>query len=102
MLIRPPRSTLFPYTTLFRSDLHDPKRSECCGREQAQSRKQHHDADTEDRCLRNTLRARSSVPASWCCFREDRKSTRLNSSHLGISYAVFCLKKKSNNYNQIA
>src|SRR5205814_6127505 len=63
MIRRPPRSTLFPYTTLFRS-------------------------------------RRASYPAvAWpCCgprarFR-DRKSTRLNSSHLGISYAVFCLKKK--------
>src|ERR1039458_10646515 len=62
MIRRPPRSTLFPYTTLFRSLHH-------CGR------------------------CRGSSPL--ICSREtDRKSTRLNSSHLGISYAVFCLKKK--------
>src|SRR6266850_3454456 len=65
MIRRPPRSTLFPYTTLFRS--HPPRR------------------------------------AGFGCFRRstgrdrrDRKSTRLNSSHLVISYAVFCLKKKKN------
>src|SRR6202522_3460681 len=65
MIRRPPRSTLFPYTTLFRSRLH--RRG---GREA-------HDAG---------LSAQAS--------RRDRKSTRLNSSHLRISYAVFCLKKK--------
>src|SRR2546426_7876598 len=75
MIRRPPRSTLFPYTTLFRSlaggevdharrlvDDHEPRRDE-------------------------------RVDAA----REDRKSTRLNSSHLVISYAVFCLKKKKKN-----
>src|SRR6202012_6227500 len=64
MIRRPPRSTLFPYTTLFRSD---------------------------------TNRARSSgMPAAPFCLAayQDRKSTRLNSSHTVISYAVFCLKKK--------
>src|SRR5437899_9927469 len=63
MIRRPPRSTLFPYTTLFRSRPH---------------------------------RGPRQVAAYWRCpVRErDRKSTRLNSSHLGISYAVFCLKKK--------
>src|SRR5256885_7073927 len=65
MIRRPPRSTLFPYTTLFRS--LRPFRG--------------HDDDRE--------RPRARVPAD-----EDRKSTRLNSSHLVISYAVFCLKKK--------
>src|SRR5471030_933188 len=65
MIRRPPRSTLFPYTTLFRSV--------CGGRK------------VPDRFRRdNVVRRR----------RRDRKSTRLNSSHLGISYAVFCLKKK--------
>src|ERR1035441_10906065 len=66
MIRRPPRSTLFPYTTLFRSvtaPLHDVD-------ERAVHHRRHEDID--------------------------RKSTRLNSSHLGISYAVFCLKKKNN------
>src|SRR5207249_11711508 len=66
MLRRPPRSTLFPYTTLFRSH-HRVRAGRQC----------------EQRCLRSGRRD-----------RRDRKSTRLNSSHVSISYAVFCLKKK--------
>src|SRR5258708_11266180 len=69
MIRRPPRSTLFPYTTLFRSQLE-----------------QRYAQD------RSTL-----VPLAWFSNGtsvEDRKSTRLNSSHQIISYAVFCLKKK--------
>src|SRR5258705_13634180 len=65
MIRRPPRSTLFPYTTLFRSHVAHP----AGGRE-----RRHFEA---------------------LVGRVDRKSTRLNSSHLGISYAVFCLKKKN-------
>src|SRR5207247_4221375 len=65
MIRRPPRSTLFPYTTLFRSERRRPPRS---------------------MPLRRAHRCR--------CDRQDRKSTRLNSSHEWISYAVFCLKKK--------
>src|SRR6266850_4030896 len=63
MIRRPPRSTLFPYTTLFRSR----------------------------RCRGPGCRAPGRRSSSW----RDRKSTRLNSSHLVISYAVFCLKKKT-------
>src|SRR2546429_7351666 len=70
MIRRPPRSTLFPYTTLFRSFLPHPL-SSCA------------------RCRR----VRSSAPVCWPP-KIDRKSTRLNSSHGYISYAVFCLKKK--------
>src|SRR2546426_8512976 len=76
MIRRPPRSTLFPYTTLFRSQ---PSRATgVLGR------------DEIDRAERvpHARRDITEVP-------EDRKSTRLNSSHLVISYAVFCLKKKS-------
>src|SRR6266478_6321197 len=75
MIRRPPRSTLFPYTTLFRSDVRPGHRA----RRPVQSLRRHH-----DRRLR--LRRRSSL---------DRKSTRLNSCHSQISYAVFCLKKKN-------
>src|SRR2546426_6421564 len=76
MIRRPPRSTLFPYTTLFRSH------SLC-----AESR-----APTLGCCRRRyTLCRLRSYP---CKCVPDRKSTRLNSSHLVISYAVFCLKKK--------
>src|SRR2546426_2422774 len=70
MIRRPPRSTLFPYTTLFRSP---PDRGHAPGRH---PRRRDARADPEQRA------------------GEDRKSTRLNSSHLVISYAVFCLKKK--------
>src|SRR5436190_8775583 len=69
MIRRPPRSTLFPYTTLFRSIIFD-------------------DEDA------TPLRHRSSSVTQIDCSR-DRKSTRLNSSHTVSSYAVFCLKKKS-------
>src|SRR3712207_7237682 len=99
MIRRPPRSTLFPYTTLFRSELDPLARS----------------TDVEDRhriyaeigcagIFRIGLRAdadRHQPTAAALIFivlrggrRLDRKSTRLNSSHANISYAVFCLKKK--------
>src|SRR5258705_12141443 len=76
MIRRPPRSTLFPYTTLFRSPTM----------QQAASDKL--EKDTEGIRVTITLWKRVIVTLI------DRKSTRLNSSHLGISYAVFCLKKK--------
>src|SRR5205085_6404534 len=72
MLRRPPRSTLFPYTTLFRSRGRARRRG--------------------DRCHRPRGRAARLLRA--CERPRDRKSTRLNSSHSQISYAVFCLKKK--------
>src|SRR5258707_4412305 len=71
MIRRPPRSTLFPYTTLFRSDLG------VLGRRTATD-------------IAACIAEPDLVPAS-----RDRKSTRLNSSHANISYAVFCLKKKN-------
>src|SRR2546426_8033687 len=73
MIRRPPRSTLFPYTTLFRSSS---SRLFCCSGVQSM----------KSRLNSEWLRARFHGL--------DRKSTRLNSSHLVISYAVFCLKKK--------
>src|SRR2546430_13342655 len=69
MIRRPPRSTLFPYTTLFRS----------------------HELE---RAVRGELGARALAPLAVLESAGDRKSTRLNSSHSQISYAVFCLKKK--------
>src|SRR5256885_13855348 len=80
MIRRPPRSTLFPYTTLFRS--RDVVEHAPVGQETEV---------LEDH--RDPLAAQSSQPLRRAT-REDRKSTRLNSSHLVISYAVFCLKKK--------
>src|SRR5260221_6850393 len=85
MIRRPPRSTLFPYTTLFRSETrHEP------ARRLRQRRAQ--DA-------RQGLSARPRRLHQLCRHAADRKSTRLNSSHTVISYAVFCLKKKTDNYN---
>src|SRR5256885_12277414 len=80
MIRRPPRSTLFPYTTLFRS--HD--------RQPADRRRQ---LARSDPCAGAGVRDPPG-PAHGS-LRADRKSTRLNSSHLVISYAVFCLKKKT-------
>src|SRR3712207_6850534 len=86
MIRRPPRSTLFPYTTLFRSS--DGCRCGsgrygtffCC--------------DTDQNVAPNR-----QVTGSRCS--QDRKSTRLNSSHANISYAVFCLKKKKQNISTL-
>src|SRR3712207_7931926 len=96
MIRRPPRSTLFPYTTLFRSRLW----------------RDHRHANLAPRPLDRSLgargrdvlgihrpRHRTEEPDPVDLRREprlDRKSTRLNSSHANISYAVFCLKKKTN------
>src|SRR2546430_11408144 len=95
MIRRPPRSTLFPYTTLFRSDLD---RISCrCRRAHADCCR-HFAAEQGDRALPETS-ANDWRDAYTGCHRRvcpvrDRKSTRLNSSHSQISYAVFCLKKK--------
>src|SRR5258708_23794298 len=79
MIRRPPRSTLFPYTTLFRSSAVDGEPADAVG------------GDGGIACRR--AGRRSGAP--WPPYRPpDRKSTRLNSSHQIISYAVFCLKKK--------
>src|SRR2546430_3429492 len=93
MIRRPPRSTLFPYTTLFRSVLR---------------RGVDDDVGAERQRLLEVRRGErvvdhASSPSvvgeagSGCDVDEDRKSTRLNSSHSQISYAVFCLKKKNTN-----
>src|SRR3989442_9986028 len=87
MIRRPPRSTLFPYTTLFRS-LY-----EVLGEMPEVSR--HLDRETLKR-----IEAPEEYLGSADAFRRDRKSTRLNSSHVRISYAVFCLKKKKCSHAQ--
>src|SRR3989449_4945078 len=84
MIRRPPRSTLFPYTTLFRSQRAVRGVQECLERGPVARMHGHADAHGERRLL--------AVP-------RDRKSTRLNSSHGYISYAVFCLKKKKKENN---
>src|SRR3712207_8947869 len=83
MIRRPPRSTLFPYTTLFRSLLKDDLASH----------------GHQDQRLHQRLQGDKNLgaPQARPCRGplQDRKSTRLNSSHANISYAVFCLKKKN-------
>src|SRR5687768_17799921 len=90
MLRRPPRSTLFPYTTLFRSRALrvDPDDGRCAASSRAVAARSLDDPDD------GTVRASRARRE-----RGDRKSTRLNSSHGYISYAVFCLKKKIQNLN---
>src|SRR2546426_6888768 len=89
MIRRPPRSTLFPYTTLFRSDKCDLDRASARGMDMGQAN------SSQGRHSGNTARRLDELPAcTGVGKRTDRKSTRLNSSHLVISYAVFCLKKK--------
>src|SRR3712207_7300190 len=92
MIRRPPRSTLFPYTTLSRS-----RRGRACGgglahraeRDRADRREA---ADREAGALEEAAAVESAGGEAG---RADRKSTRLNSSHANISYAVFCLKKNN-------
>src|SRR5437899_7202170 len=79
---RPPRSTLFPYTTLFRSNHRGAGVHEFPEQTDAGNGAGFAWTDSRDGA------------GSHAALAEDRKSTRLNSSHLGISYAVFCLKKK--------
>src|SRR3712207_6953197 len=86
MIRRPPRSTLFPYTTLFRSAL----RSRISGNLAAHKRREH----ALDARHPAGQRAAGAPGAARAGALPDRKSTRLNSSHANISYAVFCLKKK--------
>src|SRR2546430_1243614 len=104
MIRRPPRSTLFPYTTLFRSSSHGRLDRGRVARARTHqppvSGRRHFVAHAwqtlpearRRRALLDLWRQRSGV---------DRKSTRLNSSHSQISYAVFCLKKKIKHYNNL-
>src|SRR5256885_13244768 len=88
MIRRPPRSTLFPYTTLFRSvDELEPLRKDLAPIVVARVVEAGHHPDSDHLWV-------TKVDAGT----GDRKSTRLNSSHLVISYAVFCLKKKKNKH----
>src|SRR3712207_9065388 len=87
MIRRPPRSTLFPYTTLFRSRVREVPRPVAL---RAPARR-----DVRGRWHRLVARPRARGRGQRALLRaRDRKSTRLNSSHANISYAVFCLKKK--------
>src|SRR3712207_7266143 len=85
MIRRPPRSTLFPYTTLFRSQ------------EVAEAGRVEHAGHADDLFRREARELLQRPHHGVERVGEDRKSTRLNSSHANISYAVFCLKKKKYN-----
>src|SRR2546428_848293 len=94
MIRRPPRSTLFPYTTLFRSPDVGARRAERLRAERVEPRRRDPSPDDEPNRVRCTIDV-GNGPA------RDRKSTRLNSSHDQISYAVFCLKKKKHTTRNI-
>src|SRR3712207_7295276 len=97
MIRRPPRSTLFPYTTLFRSDFDYPT-----GTGERYHRYLDQVSATAEQLVANVDQCDRALmtPATPDACRAvlDRKSTRLNSSHANISYAVFCLKKKNTNH----
>src|SRR5262245_63519646 len=88
MIRRPPRSTLFPYTTLFRS-------TKCVGALCVAGAGPPSTSVVRKTFLSQMIGCENPLPG------RDRKSTRLNSSHLGISYAVFCLKKKKKKTKKI-
>src|SRR3712207_7638605 len=98
MIRRPPRSTLFPYTTLFRS-----------ARARENLQKGYITRNVVSDLEKEVIKAKGEVGTLAAkraeldgkTAEQDRKSTRLNSSHANISYAVFCLKKKKNNANNI-
>src|SRR5689334_23573346 len=91
MIRRPPRSTLFPYTTLFRSCESE---DDACHQRDSEREREHARVGCEIERQRHVHR---QIDAT----QQDRKSTRLNSSHSSISYAVFCLKKKKKNNKYI-
>ena len=111
MIRRPPRSTLFPYTTLFRSIswsrqlakhtaiaiqqtfAYEEAQEELKRRQEAEAELAALNQDLEDKVRERTVELQEQQQF----MQTDRKSTRLNSSHWPISYAVFCLKKKKNN-----
>src|SRR5437899_5548450 len=84
MIRRPPRSTLFSYTTLFRSESGLDKKTDF------------EEKKSVEKLLKDIEKAKLKLEG-----KVDRKSTRLNSSHLGISYAVFCLKKKNKKIKKV-
>src|SRR5256885_11223801 len=102
MIRRPPRSTLFPYTTLFRSGIHlggvpmpGRGRASFTKRQKERSRQDKQREKAERKAQRKVEKQTGPEGTE----SQDRKSTRLNSSHLVISYAVFCLKKKNTEHS---
>src|SRR3712207_8581654 len=99
MIRRPPRSTLFPYTTLFRSRmlyyaLNTEQKYDTLAHRDELARQTSQVLEGElDACVETLQGAVEELAGARLALEEDRKSTRLNSSHANISYAVFCLKK---------
>src|SRR5690348_17993024 len=91
MIRRPPRSTLFPYTTLFRSEQMSTEAATRCGEIRSLADIGEEELGVSASHAEQATQLASANSGQW---QEDRKSTRLNSSHPSISYAVFCLKKK--------
>src|SRR2546422_4895815 len=102
MIRRPPRSTLFPYTTLFRSHLRDKERAEVIEALRGVRLNLLHEYGPAAPLLVTVTSPGAGDGKSFLAANlADRKSTRLNSSHGYISYAVFCLKKKKSSTPQI-
>src|SRR2546427_2979014 len=93
MIRRPPRSTLFPYTTLFRSQIRR------LDQDPAPLERGYDLGEPAHRFGRRRVTALIAAERGGAAWAKDRKSTRLNSSHSQISYAVFCLKKKKKHTN---
>src|SRR3712207_7728712 len=102
MIRRPPRSTLFPYTTLFRSGqrLRWVARAGSWYAHLRTSYAVHRTTGASMHVTASAISLNVADPEASAAFA-DRKSTRLNSSHANISYAVFCLKKKKKNHQRI-
>src|SRR5690554_7395254 len=102
MIRLPPSSTLFPYTTLFRSSANCSSTDFMLLSRPKKVDKGHRRKGRNDTALMRKIKSRQPAGRAWAgstdwkVTPEDRKSTRLNSSHVRISYAVFCLKKKKN------
>src|SRR3712207_8945752 len=102
MIRRPPRSTLFPYTTLFRSEVGAPPPGDhgagspvvARGLEERRDLPGQATLHVDDRAVEVEHQGLHAAQVALADHLRDRKSTRLNSSHANISYAVFCLKKK--------
>src|SRR5687768_18291021 len=96
MIRPPPKSTLFPYTTLFRSCIQEQGMKACQGKVDDPEESVQYYQDVTNQMTGEAMN-QFCGPYSALEHCQDRKSTRLNSSHGYISYAVFCLKKKKNN-----
>src|SRR2546430_9163891 len=102
MIRRPPRSTLFPYTTLFRSKVVQATRKPCLAYKILAAGRRIESRAQVRQCFEtafSNIKPTDAVIVGM--YQQDRKSTRLNSSHSQISYAVFCLKKKNLRHHQL-